>query len=352
VDGAVNVLAPLLGPLQAVASVETRPYLVALTLHTTRAIVILLMVLGILIAKQKDKDFLEKSKIGLYGLLFCTTAMSAEIFCLLFQIGLSPFAALRKLVPGLELTLLPWLIISPAFFISICFLIRSRIKLFIPSGILLILFFILESTEQIGFTELKAASSVAVKERNYVDRTRIVSLSPSKHLLKKEGDWVAKEEMSLNRNFQTLKLINRTRAAGFILTASTNSEHAPKALDSRKTSYWSTVRGQKSSDWLKVKLKRKNTISRAVLSVKRSPEHYPRGIKVTAKNEKGEEVTILEKPEWEGPVKWTQFGYPYYGQNSEVILDFLEPVYTGELTFYQTSNSESPWSVFEVKLYK
>lgn len=127
---------------------------------------------------------------------------------------------------------------------------------------------------------------------------------------------------------------------------------ADYAIDHKVSTRWKTGRPQHPGDYFLVEFDRPVNIIKVALSTRGHPMDFPRGILVEGSKDGKEFMKIINKPRWLGPLGWTQDGYPFYGRQGAVILDFPEEIEVTVLRFTQTGRSTRfDWSIEELKLY-
>jgi hypothetical protein len=137
------------------------------------------------------------------------------------------------------------------------------------------------------------------------------------------------------------------------LGTSANSKDAWLALDGNPDTRWSTASPQRPGDYFEIKFNRSLKVLRIILSVIKNPSDFPRGIRVEAKENTGSYNIVFEKIDWLGPVYWTEEGYPYFGPQSDVVIDLPKEIEVSNLKFTQISkDSKFDWSIGEVKLFR
>jgi hypothetical protein len=164
------------------------------------------------------------------------------------------------------------------------------------------------------------------------------------------------------KHFGFLPLEDHTRTSSGALTAdemtvraSTNSEQLPLLLDNRAETRWSPSRGVQrgdGSEWLEVEASVPIYLEKLLLPVGSFSTDFPRGVRVvasTACGETGRSIELFKQPSWQGPLRFTTGGYPYFGHEQEVEL----PI--GSASAYRCyrieqigTNGAFDWSVAEL----
>jgi hypothetical protein len=169
----------------------------------------------------------------------------------------------------------------------------------------------------------------------------------------------------LNREFEKElpslvqeKIWNRLPIEPSMVKVSVNEETLQYLLDLDEETRWSSGLGRQiGGEWLKIILKEKEyEYYRVLLSIKKYPTDFPRGITVSGVREDGGRVVLLERKVWQGPLFLKEISgvkICMLGSDSLVLLEFAvkdSPLFAIEIK--QTNSSDHfDWSIGELKLW-
>ncbi len=285
------------------------------------------------------------------AILICTFLVSgAEWFTGLdFGRVNLPFPVISRLVPGMAVSNLPWLLMPFGIIISLSLIVRT----FSLPGLVILgcLFFACLQLPRIGI--FKVPEEVHSQVIGPATPEEKILYSPSWYLIHRLGEWVIKPRMEKKREDSALRRLVPGTDFQFELDAFPRSEDARLALDGKYETRWKTGRPQQAGDYFLVKFRAPVRLVRAVLSTRTSPSDFPRGLQVTLTGLGGKTSDVINQPDWLGPVLWTPKGYPYFGAQSDVILDFPEE---GEVQAIRVTligkGDAFDWSINEIKFYE
>ncbi len=129
--------------------------------------------------------------------------------------------------------------------------------------------------------------------------------------------------------------------------------------DGKDSSRWSPKTGkQTGNEWLELVWDEPLTIRGLDLAPGKFSADFPRGLRISyqegcslEEQKSANYIPLLSYPNWQGPLEFTEQGYPYFGAQSQVRVYFPEPVLVKCLLVEQTGITEAfDWSVAEVGL--
>jgi len=261
------------------------------------------------------------------------------------ELGL--FASFSRMIPGLALSALPWLCFSIFFLLFLLMVDLSKKACF--SSIALISVFLGASIcinpAQYSFTN-EAHAFVFAKQEQEIES--IIS----RFIVKYWGDWVLDSEQIEKRKYDSLVLLRSGVDYSAEFDANISKEMAWKVGDGNPRTRWATSRPQSKGDTFYVTFSEEEEFVQVVLSIQKTLSDFPRGLKISSIVEGEKEKIIFEKETWVGPVKWNSSKNPYFGAQSEVVIDFGKSVKAKKLKITQTSSDTTfDWSIGEFKLF-
>lgn len=353
---------PLIGPFLNPNPLVYSSVMSALYVYSYRAAIVMLLFLMLflrILAKRKREEsdapfFLSAASISV--LLFFFVALELVVPP---EFGMyTPFRVICRLIPGMGLVGLPWMLLPFAILLGLTSVIRAGGALLLAS-----LFFVMGLSVAIDYrfgalSKLLGPSSVSVDhfvQLEVADKLswrQVVKQSPSGFVFNSQGRWVADVGNSKSREPENLFRLKKEADFNVSVKSSPNDHLAPLAIDGRDETRWSTERPQRKGDYFELHFDREVKIVRVVLSVKLNATDFPRGIFAEGSTDGSNYDVIINQPNWFGPLKWTEKGYPYFGSQGEVILDFPKPQIVSHLRFaLLNSDNYYDWSIGEVKLY-
>ncbi len=266
----------------------------------------------------------------------------------------SPSYFLVQLIPGMSLASLFWRPLIPLTALSLvyaCFSANQKNLVYISA--ISILFLVAR------FLPIEALNDYVIENRSIYQKSSETDVdgllfSPSNHVASKLGAWTLLSGEGRRRSAEELERIFENPSEPWGLKAGEGEEDVSLLSDLKTPSWWRAVGADSSTRWFEIEFSRPQNITRVVLFLGGLIYEYPRGLEIEytlARN--GQTIVDRRYTPWQGPAKWTQNGYPYFGSNDEVFLDFPQEVVVTKLLFRQTVVDPSvPWSVSEVKLYR
>ena len=258
------------------------------------------------------------------------------------------FQALRRIIPGLALLDLPWAL-TPAFIIvALTYAALSRHTLFSRSFLLAAL--LLTSS---AVLHLPWVPSIAHAYYFPALTTPPVVQSPSSYVVQAKGLWVADKDLRSAHLPENLVALRPAVDFQATTTASTATESSHLVLDNRSQSRWATGRPQHVGDFFEVRFDHQVPLIRVTLSTKNHPADFPRGLRVLVSEDGVAFTELLDEPSWLGPVNWTTEGYPYFGPQQDVTIDFPEQRSVRAVRFVQIGEGDRfDWSIEELLFFR
>jgi hypothetical protein len=146
----------------------------------------------------------------------------------------------------------------------------------------------------------------------------------------------------------TLVHVPLTDKAGCHGTASRNSESVMYPLDGKHKTRWSTGGPQNKGDWYEISCENPVSVSQIHLSIVFFKSDFPRGLRLEA-GVNGEFVEVVTFDEWFGSVQFTPAGLPYFGPQSDVVIDLPEAVTSRQFRFTLTRGDPVfDWSIAKI----
>jgi hypothetical protein len=307
---------------------------------------------GVAVFGQKNR--IRPVMVALLIMLITYVAVGGESIFRGDNSAYAPFPVMARLIPGLAVAGLPWLLVPFGLLLALIFLIREAsvvqnlISMALVSGC---------------FLTVPAPTTVVNWQKGYLlgkgkaeaaGDVQGLLHSPSGYVVKTYGSWIAEPGAARKREAANLcELESGKDFEGYQVQANPLNEEARLAVDGDYHTRWRTGRPQREGDFFAMAFDRPVEVIRAVLSLRGNPTDFPRGIKVVVGSGSDDLREVINQPLWIGPVAWTDKGYPYFDQQSQVILDFPQQVKAGYIKFVQTGRSDSfDWSIAEVKLYR
>ena len=266
----------------------------------------------------------------------------------------SPMLYLRSIIPGIALNYFPWTI-SGAFILLSVVLFASSFSLRTWGGLcLLASAFALGNLSAVKYNEKYAKPELV--DHFSLARRKVLSpdlqslqYGPSSYIYNNVGKSV------INRTTASLyveKLIKRlplTEVKSSSIPPETNSEFA---IDGDLKTRWSTGRPQSNGDQLLLEFPTPVHLQAANLRSLQSTADFPRGLGVYISEDGVDYLTVLEQKDWQGEVRWSKDGSPYFGPQSSVVVYLPKEKAVKYLKFVQLSEDKLfNWSIDEVELY-
>lgn len=268
------------------------------------------------------------------------------------QMGIyAPFPTLSRIIPGLSIAGLPWLLFPFGLVLAV-FSVRSQVLLKTWSLLLtlssLLLLYKLAFERGVDLRNIFVDAKTAISDRAFA-----IAHSPSGHVADVHGSWVSEEGEGERRRFDSLQRLLKEVDFAWSVEASPLNDEAGLAVDGSSSTRWRTGRPQRVGDFYRIYFDSPVSLVRVVLSIQETPTDFPRGISVRAGKNKEEAKEVLRQPDWLGGLRWTSSGYPFFGSQSEVVIDLPTQQEIGFLEFIQIGKSNHfDWSINEIKLYR
>lgn len=335
---------PMVGPfLEPLPMLETGYQAVLCATFLLSAAMLMLFYLGLRLDPQRElREFAARFLCCGALLLFI---LFAELLPLVDLQKALPFPVLTRLLPGLALSPLPWLLLPFFLLFALSFWGRIELRTQVLSSGVLVLALVLSASCR-SFT-LPSSLEVSVAEVKNA-RSDLTKWGASSFLLRKRGEWA-----KTPRSFESMTRLKSGEDFQLSVQAEPNAKDASQAIDGDVSTRWRTARPQRRGDYFTMDFAEAVPLARVVLSVQGVPSDYPRALSITAKLDDGTEAKIFHEDDWLGPVKWTSEGLPYFGPQSEVIFDFPQELRVQSLRFELLIDEEVfDWAITEVKLYR
>ncbi len=258
-----------------------------------------------------------------------------------------PLATVYRIVPGFALSPFSFWIFYFAYILLIDLFLEifdaesgsvrsiANLGIFAAIGI----YFLLEA--QPLYNDIQA--KVITKENAIVH-------SPSGAIVRFHGPWAAEAGVAKKRAFENLRRLKSGEDFIAVATAHPNNEEAGLALDGQHGTRWRTAGPQSKGDFFQINFTEEVSILRAVFSIQHTPTDFPRAFKVSTAA--GKDLRQTYYTDWPGALHWSPDGYPYYGPQSEVVIDFSKSRSLSQLRLELISGNETfDWSIAEIKLY-
>ncbi len=275
-------------------------------------------------------------------------------------VEISPLFFLQRVVPGYALKPFPWELLHLAFLIAIPLTLgeirsaRASFGLLLSSFVVFALFVVnlncfhgLIGRESQFNLKLIRSSDIAVP---LIDRARF---SPSGFVVQAYGDWSVDPKLFEERQKRQLVRVEQNRDAMWQANAAPAGHNAKLAIDGKPETKWGTGRAQRENDFYLLGFDKPTSLIKAVLKLPEGGADFPRGIRVEGSLDGEKYWTIVDQPHWYGPLEWNDVGFPYFGLQSQVELDFPTEQVVQYLRFVQIGRDEIyDWSITEVELYR
>lgn len=361
----INLSSPLIGPEKLpfhlnperfVSNVYTSALLLLPFIIST------LVLYAIFLFKKKRPTYENKTFLSIKETIFLLLIILSFTFYyqgissgFLSNISYSLYSFVFLLFPGSSFVPLPALIPSLLILILSFYLYyyfpKEIFKMFIPIFILVLVIF---NNEFFRVYNLHKNSSTLVelsrsKENLLSFNEKIpLNLSPSNFLIDKYYNSSIDAVNEIRHNSLNLNEENAIKNYTCIASASRNSEGAFEAIDSKDNTRWGTRGPQEKGDWFEISCSKDIVVRQVNLSITHFMTDYPRGFSVTIENDEGiKEIKKLD--EWLGPVSYTDSGYPFFGSQGDVRIDFPEMLKFKRIRFTLTKGDPVfDWSIGKV----
>jgi len=300
--------------------------------------------------------FLRRSCLWreLRGTLFSPALLLLVGWCLLFgELALpdnmwaySPFQSLRRVVPGLGLTPIPWELapLMLTFGLLTCIpaweMARAELAVLALSVLALLLGHC--STER--FVVRRENSQAGLLDR--------IDHSPSRYLVRHKGSWSADPTNLTVRSLDGLKKIALGTDLQYTAVANPNDAEKSLALDGNLETRWSSRGAQRKGDSFELDFDRPVRLLRIFLRLGAFKSDFPGGLAVDISKDGQSYERVVEEPHWLGPVDWTADGYPFFGPQQRVLIDLPQATAVRGLRLSQIAEGlPYDWSIAEIELY-
>jgi hypothetical protein len=372
-DGLPGMIRPLVGPITPVPVID-RAFI-----HAVYSSLSIILVISALLACWGEKKP-RKGSLAWPALLFAVLVLLDTAPPELFS-HILPLSTLSRLVPGFFYFPLASLLSALTLFLLFAAAERSERATHILCVLALIgycTFGPLIHAQKVGKktcilqdpngqrTYLRYKDKL-FETKNDPNRRRFLErifISPSFNVLKHEGFWFLEKIRVVRKS----KFVNPARHSYNLtlnITASHNNspEQIRNSTDYRQATRWTSGGGrQRGTEWFHVHLNQPVTLHGLAPQPGAFIADFPRGVKISYKescnppheqkiddDQYSEAVNI---PAWEGPVRITKNGFPYFGGQSEVKIVFPKPV-TGQCFLIQQTgrSTRSDWSISKIGFF-
>ena len=330
-DGIPGIIRPLIGPDSPIQIISQ-----ASTFEHYFIPVLFVSILSIIfIVKYLYKS--DKTPFFILGVLILSLLI--DFFGTSHLTSIGPIKSVSRLLPGLSAVALNVFTIA-ALVVSTIFVLSSNIR---SSLILSILFFISSS-----------ANYLLSNHQNFPN-SDLKLVSPSLSIYQKEGKSLLSDPNSY-REFTRIPLRKNNAQIQYLLD--NDQRKLRRILDISEATRWSTGLGEQTgNESLILNLHEPIKAKGIEINVGKFTTDFPRGLRIY--NSDGptkiiEGMTnnlIKDSDPWQGVIKFTSDGYPYYGSQSEVRTFFKSEQEIKYLLIKQTGTSNSfEWSVTSINL--
>ncbi|MCB0345236.1 MAG: hypothetical protein KDD66_08955 [Bdellovibrionales bacterium] len=337
---------PYIGPSRQFNCTDFSKYRSALSSHTLRAALLcLLLVLAAYGGRYDDRSRL----LLLFSTLILVLVGSDSIIPA-EALQYSPLQVISRLVPGLQLLVVPSILYPIAITGLIAALGHSQTNLRFEAGMVLVL--IISVVDTLSGQTMFGLAPMPQLGAKYPLSSNVVEFSESAAVVEHFGGWVTQPGIANSRDFERLDRLQRGRDFEWTANAQPRPDLAKLAIDGNTHTRWRTVRPQQPGDWISVKFDRVVPVVKIVLSVRAAPSDYSRGFKFYTIAADGTEDLTVDHTPWRGPVLWTENGYPYFGRETMVIVDLPKQQEIVGFRAVQSAHARFDWTVGEIKLWK
>lgn len=260
----------------------------------------------------------------------------------------TPFAALRRLVPGVAIHDLPWYylpLMALCPFIGLGEQTKRAASIYLIGALVLVAsfgIFTQRFAEPTIITSAKSCDAKAIARPTIKD----LRVSPSALILNERGEGLIKE-----RDREYIRLV-RGRDFRARLQASQRPRTAKFAWDDNHGTAWKTGRPQAPGDYVELRFNSEVRLDRINLRTGNSSD-FPRAFRILEWSTPSEPVELARVSDWRGPILWTTDGYPYYGPQSEVLVDLPRGTKARVLRIeLDSSHPIFDWAIQEISVYR
>ena len=174
--------------------------------------------------------------------------------------------------------------------------------------------------------------------------------SPSGYVIETISSSLSNVDEASKHRRDTLEAINLT---GANISASVRNEFAFKMTDGQVDTIWSTGRAAQKGDWILLDLQESKKVAAIELSPGKAHTDFPRGLAIYVSSDGSNYAKIFRQDDWQGEVRWTKRGYPYFVGQQFVKINLPGEIVTRFIRIEQTAQTELyNWSISEFKLYR
>ncbi len=361
-DGIPGIIRPLIGPDTPIPVMDRSA--IKATYGRFSAILLFFSLALLLLFREKRVRLLSITAVSLALFCWIDTRLT-EPFS---QIG--PLASLSRIVPGLfMIPLTPLALALCLFVMSLILFLASSWKFTVNFLLILVILGVFHKWNIEDFQTLpflrdnryltatsQALSSIPAQNAKI---SKAAILSPSLYLVREVGESSLENQVKYaSATFHDL------RKSDVVLSASHNNTQESLAVIIDKDRYknrWSPLKGMQTGDeWLHAAFKNTKSLDGIILSSGAYVADFPRGVRISiAKNckdtfsmtDKKDYQVVVDYPSWQGEIKFTESGFPYFAGQDKVKIFFPQAVLARCLLIEQTAESPSyDWSVTGISL--
>jgi hypothetical protein len=218
------------------------------------------------------------------------------------------------------------------------------------------------------FLQFQSSLAGALPGSDFLDRIRAATIttpalrpiliSPSLHAVRDFDPILS----SVTKPLENLRLLTVAPTTPITPTSAlfesfppSPSEKLAPLIDGSLSSRWNLRSGgQRPGDTLQIRLQPPTKLAGLELETGDFPSDYPRGllVKVTSHcDDKDTEGAIFFSPHWQGSLRFTPTGFPFFSGQESVRVLLPETILAGCITITQTGESSTfDWSIAEIGL--
>lgn len=300
----------------------------------------------IFVLNRKDSPSRDQTRVrhGFIFWLLTILCLQVHLSELAYLNTISPFEVMSNVIPGMSaatptLMLLPILLLFVVLNLSAQLSFKAGLQLLFCLSCLLIL----RVQGILGLGQLQ------LKTRDTRFSTVPLEEGPSAYVL---SSYQVNPAEGFEVGAQLRKLIPGEDFTAEVVT-NINQSNAKNILDHDPNTRWNTGRPQTPGDFMTITLEQARNLKRVVLSAPKTPGDFPQGIKLEVGQDLAHLATVIEQSPWNGPLRLSPKGYPYFGSQTEVEINL--PTYQAVKIIRITQLGMHPtldWSIAELELFE
>lgn len=288
-------------------------------------------------------------------LLFLAGIILADVLFGEALASIAPVAVMNRVIPGLFFYPLTPLFLAAGLVLLSLTLFKSRSESYAALLILIIGAANLINPNLEGVINV-SSSGLTTPRANPTEEKDSISVSPSYNVIYEAQGYLPGIELYEAATFSKLRLSEIKEIT------SSHPESAARygnMLDGDLGTRWSPQSGQQNGDeWLRLSFDQVEEIKGIYMKTGMFPADFPRAVEIVYAQscESGagradiDFSRIYYTPRWEGPIKYTTDGFPYYDGQSEVLIIFVRPVQASCIEVRQVGKAPLDWSVAELRI--